>query len=207
MAISHSVTELIKHRYSCRSYSGATLDQDVNTSMESYLSGLSHGPFGSPLRFTLVAAKPGDGSALNKLGTYGFIKGASAYIIGTVDKTEKNLEDYGYVMENIILHATGLGLGTCWLGGSFDKSGFARKINCASDECVPAVAALGYKADKRRLFDSSLRLIAGSARRKSFEEILFDRDFTRPLDPEQCGPFAAALAMIRLAPSASNKQP
>jgi hypothetical protein len=74
------------------------------------------GPFGSPVRFSLVAAKPGESETLKKLGTYGFIKGARAFIIGAIKHSEKNLEDYGYLMEQVILFATSLGLGTCWLG-------------------------------------------------------------------------------------------
>jgi len=30
-----------------------------------------------------------------------------------------NLENFGYRMELIVLHATDLELGTCWLGGTF----------------------------------------------------------------------------------------
>ena len=53
---------------------------------------------------------------------------------------EKNLEDFGYTMERIILFATDLGLGTCWLGGSFTKSRFAEKISANGSERVPAEA-------------------------------------------------------------------
>jgi len=43
------------------------------------------------------------------------------------DRGDKNLEDFGYLMEEAILFATGLGLGTCWLGGSFTKSGLPKR--------------------------------------------------------------------------------
>lgn len=201
------MTDIIQRRSSCRSYTGAVLDPAVQTEMETFLSGVNQGPFGSRLRFSLAAAEPGDNAALKELGTYGFIKGAGAYIIGAVTPAPYDLEDYGYAMETIILHATSLDLGTCWLGGSFNRSGFSRKIACTDEECVPAVAALGYCADKRRVFDSTVRMIVGATKRKAFQDIFFDRDFARPLNQDQCGPFATPLAMIRLAPSASNKQP
>ena len=52
----------------------------------------------------------------NMVGTYGFIKGASGFIIGCTERnSEDNLEDYGYIMERIILFATSIELGTCWL--------------------------------------------------------------------------------------------
>jgi hypothetical protein len=175
--------------------------------MDRFVSTQERGVFGSRLRFSVVTADPGDSTVLKDLGTYGFIKGAPAFIIGAMSPGEKNMEDYGFAMENIILHATGLGLGTCWLGGSFDRSRFARKINISPDECVPAVAALGHKADKRRVFDSTVRLIAGSSKRKPFCDLFFERDFEHPLAPEQCGPFAVPLEMVRIGPSASNKQP
>ena len=46
-------------------------------------------------------------SNLKNLGTYGIIKGARQFIIGTVKKQPKAIEDYGYCMENNILTATG----------------------------------------------------------------------------------------------------
>ena len=49
-------------------------------------------------------------------------------------------------MEKAILYATGLGLGSCWLGGTFRRSRFAERISARSDEIVPAVASLGYPA-------------------------------------------------------------
>ena len=80
------------------------------------------GPLGSQAHFALVAAAPGDASALKRLGTYGFIKGATGFIVGAVRQAPNDLEDYGYLREQVILYATGLGLGTCWLGGTFTRS-------------------------------------------------------------------------------------
>lgn len=203
----NSATELIQRRISCRSYTGESLKSETRQALETLIGQAGHGVFNSNIRFSLAAAEPGDNTMLKELGTYGFIKGAAGFVIAAVDMSEKNLEDFGYVMEKVILGATDLGLGTCWLGGSFNKSTFAEKIACSDDECVPAVAAVGYTADSRRLFDSTVRLIAGSSRRKPFEKLFFNGDFGRPLDPQACGPYANVLDMVRLGPSASNKQP
>ena len=53
-----------------------------------------------------------------KLGTYGFIKGAYSFIASSTVREEFALESLGYQMEKIVLKATELGLGTCWLGGT-----------------------------------------------------------------------------------------
>jgi len=107
-------------------------------------------------------------------------------------------------MERAILSATDLGLGTCWLGGMFTQSSFARKIGATDGEAVPAVTAVGYIADDVKAGES-LRLQAG--RRLPSEQLFFDQSFGKAITPELMGPYAEPLEMVRLAPSASNKQP
>jgi nitroreductase len=117
------------------------------------------------------------------------------------------MEDYGYLMERIILFATDLGLGTCWLGGSFTKSSFAKKISARSDELVPAVTSVGHIADRPRRIDALIRRGAGSDKRLPWSRLFFDGSFETPLAPEAAGDYALPLEMVRLGPSASNKQP
>jgi len=42
-----------------------------------------------------------------RFGTYGFIKNAQNFIVGAVKPGERHWEDYGYVLEKIILKMTG----------------------------------------------------------------------------------------------------
>jgi len=118
-----------------------------------------------------------------------------------------DMEDYGYVFERAVLSATALGLGTCWLGASFNRSGFAAKINLAEGEILPAVSPVGYVASRRTVVDAVTRFFARAKRRKPWKELFFDGDFGRPLTREAAGPYADVLEMVRLAPSASNRQP
>jgi nitroreductase len=116
-------------------------------------------------------------------------------------------EDYGYLLEKIILYATDLGLGTCWLGGTFTKSSFAGKINARPNELVPAVSPVGYIAEKPRRIETWLKSRRGTKRRRSWEEIFFDSEFGNPLPKEDLDGYATVLEMVRLGPSASNRQP
>ena len=84
------------------------------------------------------------------------------------------MEDYGYGMEKNILFVTALGLGTCWLGGTLKRAGFARKIGLSADEFMPAITPVGYPADKRSLTDRAFRFMAKSDKRKPWEELFFD---------------------------------
>jgi len=207
MQYSKPVTEIIKQRSSRRSYRGQPLDADIKKQLMGFMAGNNVGPFASSARFSLVAAKPGDSETLKGLGTYGFIRGARGFIVGAVKHSEKSLEDYGYLMERIILFATDLGLGTCWLGGTFNKSNFSKKIEAKEDESVPAVSPVGYIAEKRSVVERLVRWGAGSKMRNPWETLFFHETFDAPLPVEDAGAYATPLEMVRIAPSASNKQP
>jgi len=202
------ITETINRRFSCRTYIDKPIPDKKRILLEKLISEKTTGPFNTTPRFQLIAADEKAHDTLKGLGTYGFIKGASGFIIGCTEKnSEYNLEDYGYVMEKIILFATSIGLGTCWLGGSFNKSTFSKKILAKQDELVPAVAAIGHIASKKRLFDKVIRWSAKATKRKPWHKLYFHEAFGVELLPETTGPFAIPLDMVRIAPSASNRQP
>jgi nitroreductase len=205
--MAQSITSTIRQRFSCRSYTNNPITPDVQAELEAWIQNVPPGPFGSSGRFKLVAITAADRGALHKLGTYGFIKGAPAYIIATCRDSGRALEDFGYQMEQIILKATALGLGTCWLGGTFTRSSFARLIAATPDEIIPAVCAVGEIAEHPRIFDGLVRQFASSAERLGWERLFFDGAFGVPLTPQGAAEYATPLEMVRLGPSASNKQP
>lgn len=200
-----SVDEVIKRRYSCRSYVARAIETGTRDALSDVLISLKTGPFGSRTRFSLIAATEDDWESLKGLGTYGFIRGAPGFIVGTVSGGAKNLEDYGFCLERAVLEATDLGLQTCWLGGTFTKSSFARRIAPTQDEIVPAVAAVGYASEGSR--NGRMRRFAGSDGRLPPEQLFFDGRFGCPLEKAAAGEMSDVLEAVRWAPSASNKQP
>jgi len=207
MIYTKSIIEIITQRFSCRSYLEHPIDDERRRRLADFASLMKRGPFGNLARFELVANDGQDGHALRKLGTYGFIKGATGFIVGALRPGERNLEDFGYLMESILLYATDIGLGTCWLGGTFTKSSFAEKISVCENELVPAVASVGYIAKRPRRVDALIRRGATADRRLPWEQLFFDTRLGAPLRRDAAGDYAAPLEMVRLAPSASNKQP
>ncbi|MBW2600016.1 MAG: nitroreductase, partial [Deltaproteobacteria bacterium] len=185
-----AITGIIGRRFSCRNYDPRPIETGLRDQLSKVLAVSSTGPLGTRMRFELVSAGEDDLTALKGLGTYGFIKGASGFIIGAVEQGENNMEDYGYLLERAILFATDIGLGTCWLGGTFKKSSFSRKISLKETEILPAVAAVGYVADKPRWIDPLLRRGAGSDSRLPWAELFFDETFRTPLSVDTSGPFA-----------------
>jgi nitroreductase len=195
-----SIIDTIQSRTSWRTYSREKLSTEDRAKITTYIKQDQKTPFGSKPRFTLI-----DYAANEQLGTYGFIKDAQHFIAGATKTAPMNNEDYGYALEKIILYATDLGLGTCWLGGTFNRQGFTKETALDPDEELPAVTPIGYKA-ARRLLDQLIHRTAGSANRKPWSQLFYNKQFT-PLSPDEAGIYATAFEMVRLAPSASNGQP
>jgi len=202
------VEQVIRQRYSCRTYDREPIEAEKKHDLEQFMRFIARGPFGNSGRFALVSATPSERNSLRGLGTYGFIRDASGFIIGTIEtKAQHNLEDFGYLMEKVILRATDLGLGTCWLGGTFTKSSFGQKIAVREGELVPAVAAVGYPARGLRWSERMIRHRANAERRLPWESLFFQDGFSQTLPKIEADDYCLALEMVRLAPSASNKQP
>lgn len=201
------ITETIRGRTSQRSYEERPLDPGLRAKLASFLGEVRAGPFGSPVRIALCEAPEAGGRALRGHGTYGMIKGARAFLAGAVTRGPFDLEDFGFAFELAILRATDLGLGTCWLGGTLDRSLFGDLVGLRPSERLPAVSPVGHATARRALRDQVVRLGARSATRKPWEALFFDGAFARPLSRAAAGPHAECLEAVRLGPSASNLQP
>jgi nitroreductase len=200
------IADIIKNRHSVRTYSSEIMDKELRSKLVQYAAEIK-GPFDSEIRLELIDSHNFIDRSGGKIGTYGVVKGAKTFIAGVADKKEYSMEQLGYCLEKLMLFAASLGLGTCWLGGTFKRSQFAELVNLKEEELIPAVTPVGQPAEKRTLIESMMRRLAGSDNRKPWEELFFDESFDKVLSLEKAGHYAAILEMVRLAPSASNKQP
>lgn len=200
-----TVAEVARRRFSCRTYRPEPLAGPERAQLSALVASVRRGPFSAALRFRLIAATEDDVQALRGLGTYGFLSGTRAFLVGAVSEAERSLEDYGYGLEELVLGATAMGLGTCWLGGTFRRSRFAEALELQPSESLPAVVAVGHPAPGAE--QGLVRRLAGGAGRKPWAELFFDRDFGTPLSREAAGPWSSPLETLRLGPSASNRQP
>ena len=203
----NNVIESIQKRYSVRNYSSRVIEQEKMQQIMEYISINRKGPFGSNVRFQIVDGSAYDKDELKKLGAYGTIKGPRLFIAGAVNRNTYAMEDFGYCMEKNILMATGLGLGTCWLGASFNRSGFAEKMKISDNEIIAAVTPVGYAGEKNTFKGQALSLIMRSGKRKNPRDLFFYNNIDNPLDLNECGLFATVLECVRLSPSAGNMQP
>lgn len=200
------VIEIIKTRRSCRTYNGMAIDSSRLQKLENYIADINQ-KAEIKARFALAQShSPGSQEAV-KLGTYGVIAGAPAYIVGILDKRENKESEFGGLFEKIILFATDLDLQTCWLGGTFKESDFQQTTPLTENEFIPIVSPVGIKKENPRILESAMRAMAGSNKRKPWSELFFAGNAATPLTQQDAGPYALPLEMVRLGPSASNKQP
>ncbi|BES65019.1 nitroreductase family protein [Gottschalkiaceae bacterium SANA] len=140
----------------------------------------------------------------DKIGTYGIIKNAPAFLVVSCKNDRDSLFDCGYVVERMALYLAQNGLGTCWLGGTFHRAKLVEKVSLLADEIIPVILPVGYGDKKRSLSDKMIRSLAKGDSRLPFDKLFFYENFMQKiLDSDLRG----ELQLVRLAPSASNKQP
>ena len=201
------VENTIRRRKSVRAYENRPLSQSDRDRVNALITELGEEDTPFPARITMRLLEPKTGTDTEKLGTYGVIRGATSFIGVAVQNTETAPEAVGYTFEKFVLAATAMGLGTCWLAGTFNREQFGNAMRLAKDDLFPIVCPIGYPAEKKTLVNSVFRKMSGSDHRKTWAELFFENEFGIPLAEDQAGEYAFPLEMLRLAPSAANRQP
>lgn len=181
-----TLTEAIEARRSVRSFAGATPGADSLPPIP-------------PNETHMALLRPTD-LADSRIGTYGIIKGAPAYVAVMYDKTDDaDALAAGMAGERFVLECVRRGLGTCWLGGTFNRAKVARSLGASNAARVQAVIAVGEPAAKRSVMERVMRHVAASDKRKPLSQLIIAGDVPAAL--------TKALDAVRLAPSAMNRQP
>ena len=162
------------------------------------------GPFGHQFKFELLIET--EEQKKDQIGTYGFIKNPQGYILGSSIIETKSLFDYAFVLENIVLYLTSLGIGTCWLGGRFRKQEAMSHLSLTENVIIPAITPIGYPQERQRLKERMIRTVLQARNRKQKDQLFFYEEFGMPLG-DRAEDFHQALHYVRIAPSAQNKQP
>lgn len=192
-----NIIEIMRRRDSCRTYNGLRLDKSAITSLEDEIRVL-------PRLFEDVASPEirvidNDG-AEGKLGTYGFITGARQFLAMASGKTRAEQVQAGFMFEALILKATGMGLATCWLGGTFRRGAFSEAFGTLGEGMeISIVSPVGHPTPKRRFAERMMRRMVKADRRKPFADLF------RGVAEDT--PIGRVLEAVRLAPSSSNSQP
>jgi nitroreductase len=134
---------------------------------------------------------------------------APHFIIATSEEKPLFMLNMGFRMEQMILFATGQGLGTCWVGGLFTEGRIGAFLGLRKGERVIALTPIGYPDTSLygRMTHDLLELGAMNfGRRKPLQQMAFGSRWGAPLQTED-SELIEALECARLAPSWANTQP
>ena len=199
-----SIIETIQKRRSVRTYTGEPLRNEHITQIKQYINQLQ-APFGVKARIELISVNSNEKPI--KLGTYGTIYGVSEIMALIYEESFFAETAAAYMFEQAILFCTDLGLGTCWLADFSSRINLKKQIQLKPNEQLRIVSPIGYVNDKKRFLEKYvIRADNLHASRKSFEELFFDKNFDNSLTKDTAEVFFQPLEMLRLAPSANNKQ-
>lgn len=194
------ILQAMKERRSVRSYNGKPLSPEIVSSLREAIKD-SYTLFGGNITIRL---KSFDLKGDFKPSTYGVIKGASDYFLMAIGEGEDSALTAGFQFEQIVLKAWEMGLGTCWIAGTYKGSQFDQGEKWPDGESLKIICPVGVP-EKQRFMEKMMRFTVGSNNRKPFSELFFEDDFSKPLDPHN--KFGESLEMLRIAPSSTNSQP
>jgi len=130
--------------------------------------------------------------------SYGMFSGVRNYIGLIGDKSDLvNTEKLGYYGELLVLHATILGLGTCWVGGSFHRESCPFDLH--KSESIICAIAVGHVPHNLGMRENFIRKIT-HRKTKSIEQMYKSTNIV----PEW---FISGIKSVQMAPSAVNRQP
>ena len=193
------VDMLIRSRRSVRTFDEKALNPEHLEKLCEWMAKVEN-PYGLPVEFKLLNSKEQNLNCPVVVGT-------DLYVGAKMKKAPHLNEAVGYSFEKLILYAQSLGIGTVWVGGTMDRAAFERAMELGADEVMPCVSLLGYPAKKMSVRETLMRKGISADARQPFEKLFFKDSFETPLTQESAGRLAQPLEMVRLGPSAVNKQP
>ena len=188
-----TLQEAMEYRSSVRRYTDAPIEEPTVKALKKIIT---HYNRRSGLSFKWIE----DGSAAfsSFLHTMGRFKGVRSLIALKGNKDAENLyEKIGRYGERIVLEAVSLGLGTCWVSGSFDRNCVA--LSTSEDEELVAVITVGYPVPdtKPEIFQKIQPLL--------HRKIPLKKMYICDSPPADW--FMQGIGAARNAPSGGNRQP
>ncbi|PAT02456.1 hypothetical protein CI105_00360 [Candidatus Izimaplasma bacterium ZiA1] len=198
--------DTILNRSSTRTYKNEMLKKnEIDLILEILKNGSSiAGPFNHKTEFTFSLNQNQEGES-KKIGTYGFIKSAPAFIGGVCINNKESIIDFGFCFERVILDLTNKGFGTCWLGGTFKRKDYRSSLK--NQEIIPALSPVGFRSEQSSIIEKLVRRSAKSNSRKTQKDLFKDYETLSSAIALDMKQFNVLRDVVQAGPSASNKQP
>jgi nitroreductase len=192
-------SKAIRARRSVRNFSPEAISPPILDNLKEACSSVTRSPFGETTSFQVIERPFKRGKSVS-LGNYGLQKNPRYFFVGSITRSPTALMGYGYLLEHLVLRATELGLGTCWMG-YFNPEYFPE---LTGDGLTPTIVVVGLP-EKPRIGEKIVRSAIRADKRKEWGELFFDGGFDVHLS--DAGEYKLPLEMLRLSPSSGNTQP
>ncbi len=215
-----SILNVIQQRRSIRSYDKTPLEDEILDTVQRAAEG-AHALTGARAQFFRDV---GGGGVEDKMtgivGDYGKSIHGPHYLVMAMEEGPHYLVDGGYRFEQMVLEATRLGLGTCWIGGYLREETMGPQVGMDEGMRILALTPLGnlpqgkanhglMKRMQRSMLKSVTKAVVKPHKRKDVD-VLFAWESVGtalPDDLKNGERVAPWLEAIRRAPSWANKQP
>ena len=203
MAEHTQLIDAINIRTSIRSYDPDPIDDDTARQLDMTIDAVN---MLADAHIQLVRDQP---AVFADANASGHLNNATNYLAVVGPKDDGARERAGFYTERVVLAATLRGLGTCWVGGSWDRSKAARHCRLSAGEELYLGVVIGYP---ERHFDRMAKSYTElAAMRDAHRESKTYEQFTAPMGDEAraAAPdwFKAGVQAAMKAPSAMNRQP
>lgn len=203
MAEHTQLIDAINIRTSIRSYDPDPIDDDTARQLDMTIDAVN---MLADAHIQLVRDQP---AVFADANASGHLNNAANYLAVVGPKDDGARERAGFYTERVVLAATLRGLGTCWVGGSWNRSKAARHCRLSAGEELYLGVVIGYP---ERHFDRMAKSYTElAAMRDAHRESKTYEQFTAPMSDEAraAAPdwFKAGVQAAMKAPSAMNRQP
>jgi len=171
--------DVIKSRHSIRNYN----EQEVEDEKITYIlecARLAPSWVNKQCWRFIVVKDKGMITALSKTSFINrWMKNVPVVVVACADPTESGTNngiDYSTVdvsiaFEHLVLAATDVGLGTCWMAG-YDEEKVKQLLEIPKRIRVIAITPVGYPLEKKGIVQSITGVVVKTGKRKSLEEIV-----------------------------------
>lgn len=188
--------EALEKRVSVRAYAKRAVEPEVLRELKELIDEINAS---AGLHFQLVDTEGANVPAVKLSGAmFSGTVSTCALLVGPED--EIGGEMVGYFGEKLVLRAVSLGLGTCWVAGTYDKSSV--NPNISEGEKLWGVIPLGFAAEKVPLKQRTIRAAIRRKDRKLEEFIESDHGLSTLPRWVMSG-----VEAVKAGPSAVNQQP
>lgn len=183
----------VENRISCRSYTNELVRPDDLQKLTDFIDGLR-----KESRLNIQLTHSADAELKLAGAMFSGTVHTYAALIGKDDAL--TAEKLGYFGEKLVLYATSLGLGTCWVAGTYNKKSVL--VNIPENEKIWDVIPIGYATKEIPTKQKMIRSMLRKKDRRIEQFVESEIPFSELPDWVQKGAKA-----VLLGPSAVNQQP